>query len=135
MRRVHAKFREISFRRRIGTALALTALLIQLVLPVGAALAFGSEAAGEDPLRRAPICTVAAATADHDKQPRSGHAALHAFCPLCQSPAIAWGFLPPSALVLAGPQHLAEIVWSAESEAGQGDALAALRARGPPDAA
>jgi hypothetical protein len=109
-------------------ALALVALLVQLVLPGATAFAMG------DPLGHAPICT-GTVSADHGAVPGSGHKALHAACPFCQAPAVAWGFLPPPAPELAAPGHLASVAWRDHGRDLTSGAVAGARARGPPGAA
>jgi hypothetical protein len=125
MRRMFASFQRVQ-PRRFGAVLALVALLAQLALPSAAALAMGA-----DPLRGAPICR----TAHDGSHPTNPHKTVHAGCPLCQAPAAAWGFLPPTPAVLAGPYRRTIVIWQAERAVASPDAVTASRARGPPTTA
>jgi hypothetical protein len=109
---------------RLGTALALAGLVLQLLLP--GAMAFARTA---DPLASAPICTTGGR---HPLGPAEGHKALHAACPLCQGQAVVWGFLPPDAAGVAGPRLATGVIWSAEILTATPVVPPALRARGPP---
>ncbi len=130
MRRVFASFGRARPRCGIGAVLALVALLTQLALPGAAALAMGA-----DPLGSAPICSTPAP--GQDSLPASHHGkAIHAACPLCQAPSVAWGFLPPpAASAIAMPHQVARVVWRSVASVGTPGAVASLRARAPPVAA
>ena len=128
MRWIFASFQRTRPARRFGAALALVALLVQLALPGAAALAMGDDALG-----RVPICTAAN---PNGAGPATPHKAVHAACPLCQAPSVAWGFLPPPApAALVGPHRLGRVIWRHEAAAGAPAAGAGSRARGPPGAA
>jgi hypothetical protein len=125
MRRSHTRFRQVR-PPRFGAALALVALLVQLLLPSAAALAM------DDPLGAAPICSTGSA---HAGGHGGAHKALHAACPLCQAPSVAWGFVPPVQTVVMGPRRLVQVVWHHESIVAAPVAIAGFRARGPPGGA
>lgn len=111
---------------RFGAVLALVALLMQLLVPAAAAFAMG------DPLAAAPICT---SDAKHTDGHNGSHKTLHAACPLCQAQSVAWGFVPPVQVFVAGPQRLVHIVWRHETIVAAPANVAGWRARGPPGAA
>ena len=126
MRRPLANFSRVR-PSRFGAVLALVALLVQLLLPSAAAFAMG-----DDPLGAAPICTTGA---HHAGGQGGSHKVLHATCPLCQAPSVAWGFVPPAQTFVVGPRRQARVVWQRETNVGAPAAVASLRARGPPGAA
>jgi hypothetical protein len=134
MRPGYANVQGTRRRRLIGAGLALVALLVQLTLPAAAARAMGLDGG----YGLWPVCS-AAGEFEGDA---AGHGSatqgkvLHAACPLCQAPAMAWGYLPPTQpQTIAASDRRARVVRHHNAARGTASADPALYARGPPEAA